>query len=150
MKQFFEVIAKCGHVGKKKYYLGTFYEIAESGKEAAMIVRGRGRVKHNKKDANTFVCKKNTQYLNGIKTESCGITWGSTKCVSGCGEYFNWIKPGCDLEKIEDGGEGILQDIVLKENIFGRFIITDVQIIRENSKIKTYPRCPKCGTKRED
>ena len=51
MKQFFKVIAKCGHVGKKKYYLGNFYEMAESGKNAAKIVRGRGRVKHDKKDA---------------------------------------------------------------------------------------------------
>ena len=67
MKQFFEVVAKCGHVGKKKYYLGTFYEIAESGKEAAMIVRGRGRVKHNKKDAILSVKKISfEEYQEGV------------------------------------------------------------------------------------
>ena len=119
----------------------------EKGKEKHCPICGNSNIE--KIDANTFVCKKSSQYSKGIKTEACGITWGSTKCVSGCGEYFNWIKPGCDLEKISGGNEGILQDIALKENIFGRFIITDVQIVREASKIKTYPLCPKCGTKRD-
>ena len=51
MTKFFEVTAKCGHVGKGYYYEGVFYEIAESATEAAKIVRQRGRVKHDHKDA---------------------------------------------------------------------------------------------------
>lgn len=51
MERYYEVVAKCGHVGKGWFYRGFFYEKAEDGREAAMIVRGRGRVKHNHKDA---------------------------------------------------------------------------------------------------
>ena len=51
MKKYFEVMAKCGHVGKEYYYLGAFYECAESKKQAAEIVRNRPRVKHHHKDA---------------------------------------------------------------------------------------------------
>ena len=51
MRKFFEVVAKCGHVGRGYYYEGVFYEIASDASYAAKIVRGRGRVKHDHKDA---------------------------------------------------------------------------------------------------
>ena len=68
MKNYYEVKAKCGHVGKMYYYEGTFYEVAEDGKEAAAIVRERPRVKHQHKDAILSV-KKITleEYLDGKK-----------------------------------------------------------------------------------
>jgi hypothetical protein len=49
--EFFEVAAKCGHVGRGRYYQGLFYVRAENGKAAAAIVRMMPRVKHNRKDA---------------------------------------------------------------------------------------------------
>lgn len=49
--KYYKVIAKCGHVGKSRYYAGAFYEAADDGKEAARIVRTRPRVKHDHKDA---------------------------------------------------------------------------------------------------
>ena len=51
VKNYYEVIAKCGHVGKKHYVPVKFAVIAENGKEAAKMVRGFSRVKHNHKDA---------------------------------------------------------------------------------------------------
>jgi len=51
MKKYFEVVAKCGHVGRGHYYKGAFYEVAESGKAAAAAVRLRPRVKHDHPDA---------------------------------------------------------------------------------------------------
>jgi hypothetical protein len=48
---FFEVTAKCGHVGKGQYYKAKFYVKAENGKEAAAFVRTLPRVKHDHKDA---------------------------------------------------------------------------------------------------
>lgn len=70
MKKYYEVVAKCGHVGKGKYYEGVFYEIAEDGKKAAEIVRGRGRVKHHKKDAIISVKKISyEEYLVGIENK---------------------------------------------------------------------------------
>lgn len=50
-KNYYEVITKCGHVGKKHYVPIKFAVIAENGKEAAKIVRQFPRVKHNHKDA---------------------------------------------------------------------------------------------------
>lgn len=51
IKNYYEVIAKCGHVGKKHYVPVKFAVVAESGKEAAKKVRQFPRVKHNHKDA---------------------------------------------------------------------------------------------------
>lgn len=51
MKNFYEVQAKCGHVGRSKFFRGTFYVCANSGSEAATIVRSMPRVKHDHKDA---------------------------------------------------------------------------------------------------
>ena len=56
-KNYYEVIAKCGHVGRKKYIPIKFAVIAENGKEAAKIVRKIPRVKHNHKDAILYVKK---------------------------------------------------------------------------------------------
>lgn len=50
-KNYYEVIAKCGHVGRKHYVPIKFAVIAENGKEAAKIIRQFPRVKHNHKDA---------------------------------------------------------------------------------------------------
>ena len=49
--KYYEVIAKCGHVGKGKCVLITFACAAENGKEAAAKVRAYARVKHHHKDA---------------------------------------------------------------------------------------------------
>ena len=49
--RYYEVIAKCGHVGKGKYVLITFACVAENGKEAAAKARACARVKHHHKDA---------------------------------------------------------------------------------------------------
>ena len=57
MKNFFEVIAKCGHVGRNKYIPIKFAVEAESGKDAAAIVRRFPRVKHDHKDAILSVAK---------------------------------------------------------------------------------------------
>ena len=50
-KNYYEVIAKCGHVGKKYYIPIKFAVIAKDGKEAAKLARQFPRVKHNHKDA---------------------------------------------------------------------------------------------------
>lgn len=57
MKNYFEVIAKCGHVGRNKYIPIKFAVEAESGKDAAAMVREFPRVKHNHKDAILSVTK---------------------------------------------------------------------------------------------
>lgn len=49
--KYFEVIAKCGHVGKKYCVFVNFACVAENGKMAASKVRDFPRVKHDHKDA---------------------------------------------------------------------------------------------------
>jgi hypothetical protein len=49
--QFYEVEAKCGHVGKNYYYRGLFYVRARDKKEAAAMARNIPRVKHDNKFA---------------------------------------------------------------------------------------------------
>lgn len=68
-KNYYEVVAKCGHVGKKHYVPIKFAVIAEDGKEAAEMVRQFPRVKHNHKDAILSVNKIDYErYLEIIKS----------------------------------------------------------------------------------
>lgn len=66
MKRYYEVVAKCGHVGKRYYYRGVFYVNAENGEEAARVVRYFPRVKHDHPDAILKVTKvTEAEYLAG-------------------------------------------------------------------------------------
>ena len=55
--EMYEVVCKCGHVGKSHYVKISFPVKAQSGKEAARIARSLPRVKHNHKDAILDVCR---------------------------------------------------------------------------------------------
>lgn len=52
---FFEVCAKCGHVGRGRYVDKVFAVISKDGREAASIARQIPRVKHHQKDAIRYV-----------------------------------------------------------------------------------------------
>ena len=65
---FFEVSAKCGHVGKNKYVIKQFYIKTTNAKEAARIIRFAPRVKHHQKDAILRVTEINyDEYVAGVK-----------------------------------------------------------------------------------
>lgn len=57
MKNYYEVIAKCGHVGRNNYIPISFAVVAQNGKDAARIARELPRVKHHQKDAIILVRK---------------------------------------------------------------------------------------------
>ena len=62
--KYYEVEAKCGHVGRKNYVLKNFPVMAENGRKAAEKTRGRPRVKHHHKDAIRKVTEiDETRYL---------------------------------------------------------------------------------------
>lgn len=90
MKNYYEVKAKCGHVGKMHYYEGTFYEVAVDGKEAAAIVRERPWVKHQHKDAILSV-KKITleEYLDGKKRKELEVYY---RCENRQEQDFLWAE----------------------------------------------------------
>lgn len=50
-KNFYRVVAKCGHVGRCNYIPIAFAVMAENGKEAVRMTRLFPRVKHDHKDA---------------------------------------------------------------------------------------------------
>ena len=97
MKNFFEVIAKCGHVGRNKYIPIKFAVEAESGKDAAAMVRRFPRVKHDHKDAILSVAKiDSTRYLeiNAINDNNPYL-----KCKS---KYEQRLIVGLDQQLEED------------------------------------------------
>lgn len=64
---FFEVKAKCGHVGKNKYIIKNFYIKTDNAKKAAFIIRNTPRVKHDHKDAIRQVRKITyEEYIEGV------------------------------------------------------------------------------------
>lgn len=65
--KYYEVSAKCGHVGKNYYIVKTFFVKAQTGRKAAELVRWQPRVKHHDKDAILNVEKiTRNEYLEGI------------------------------------------------------------------------------------
>ncbi len=55
--KYYEVCAKCGHVGRKYYVVKSFAIKAEDGRMAAAKARSMPRVKHDHKDAIISVCE---------------------------------------------------------------------------------------------
>lgn len=83
--------------------------------------------------------------------DNCGVRFGTTKCVHGCGCSYQWIKPSVELKpdtvnKLVDGSP--LQKVLDKESIFDRLIITDFEFEKIAKEPKMYPICPKCGKRR--
>ena len=65
---FYKVTAKCGHVGRNNYIEKDFFVKADSGRDAALIVRCKPRVKHDRKDA-----------ILSVKRESQRIRYGKAR-----------------------------------------------------------------------
>lgn len=69
--RYYEVEAKCGHVGRNNYIIKKFYVCAEDGKNAALKVRKSPRVKHHHKDAIRGVTEIDyNEYLIGLNETS--------------------------------------------------------------------------------
>lgn len=70
---YYLVVAKCGHVGKKKYVDIDFPVCAESGSEAAQTVLKRSKVKKHLKNAITSVSRiTEEEYKAYIKDDKYG------------------------------------------------------------------------------
>lgn len=69
--KFYEVEARCGHVGRNNYIIKKFYICALDGKEAALKARKSPRVKHHNKKAIISVTEiKYEDYVNGLNQMS--------------------------------------------------------------------------------
>ena len=80
LEKYFMVIAKCGHVGRKKYIPIKFAVNANSGKEAARIVRQFPRVKKDHKDAILDV--KQVSYIEYLEIIETNHHDPYLKCIS--------------------------------------------------------------------
>lgn len=69
-RNYYEVKAKCGHVGRNNYIIKTFAIIAESGKEAAVTCKWTPRVKHHDKKAIVEVKKINYEEYKQLKNKN--------------------------------------------------------------------------------
>ncbi|MDD6486522.1 MAG: hypothetical protein PUF61_06245 [Spirochaetales bacterium] len=76
--KYYEVHAKCGHVGRNNYYEGILYIWAENGKKAAAIARKMPRVKHDQKDAILSVTEiSKFNYEQGLQAQKNSAYWTS-------------------------------------------------------------------------
>lgn len=85
--QFYAVVAKCGHVGRHFYAEKTFAIQAESGRDAAKIVRAFPRVKHHHKDAIISVEKISRERYGEIKNQNHADPFFRCKCIQDQWQY---------------------------------------------------------------
>ncbi len=69
-QKYFEVKAKCGHVGRTSCVWIRFAVVAESRKDAAKKARMFGRVKHNHQDAIGYVKEIDFESFIVLKAEN--------------------------------------------------------------------------------
>lgn len=90
-------------------------------------------------DANSWKCED----------FECGIEWGKTRCTKGCQEYFYWIRPDCNVKESDFRRLSKYENILKKDSIFDRYIITDFEFeIQTDGSVTLFPICPKCGARR--
>ncbi len=66
--RFYEVVAKCGHVGRQNYYEGHIFVRAVDKKHAARIVKRFPRVKKDHEDAILNIYEVDEpEYLKGVE-----------------------------------------------------------------------------------
>ena len=112
---FFEVQAKCGHVGRNNYVVKKFYVKADSAKLAAKYIRRAPRVKHHHKDAIISVEQIGyEEYVQGvIKNQE--------------DPYFN-------VYNTSDQKRVVVEDILLEEDV-GEEIVRQVHYKLKKWKI---------------
>lgn len=81
--KYYEIEAKCGHVGRSNYIIKKFYVCANNGREAAMKARLLPRVKHHHKDAIRSVSnisyEEYVEGLDNINNDSYFLVHSSTE-----------------------------------------------------------------------
>ena len=97
MNNYYEVEAKCGHVGRNKYVPIRFAVVAESGSEAASMVRQFPRVKHDHKYAILNVTK--IDYERYLEINAINNNNPYLKCKS---KHEQKLIDGLELQLEED------------------------------------------------
>jgi len=135
MKHFYEVIAKCGHVGKRQYYEGHFFEKADNASEAAAFVRKCGRVKHDHQDAILAVTEiTKSQYIEGIEAKKQELYFN---CNSRYKQKAAWLEI---KQNVRPEPKYLVVKIRKQESNKSVYYGKD-KIRKPNKYIKLNPRC---------
>ena len=96
--KYYEVKAKCGHVGRNYYVLKNFAVMAENGRKAAEATRSFPRVKHHHKDAIRDVTEiDETRYLEIMNINEAD-PYFQCKCIQ---DQRSYIEPDIYPEERE-------------------------------------------------
>ena len=87
--KMYEVVAKCGHVGRKYYAQKNFAVFALNGRDAAKITRELPRVKHHHKDAILSVREIDEQRFYEIKEITSRDPYFSCTCIQDQRSYVD-------------------------------------------------------------
>lgn len=100
--KYFEVVAKCGHVGREYYYEGHFFVQAVDAKFAASKVKRKSRVKRDHEDVILSVSEVDElTYLEGLEAMRlnpyfhCKSKWEQNRVMD---LIQDGIKPETDIQ----------------------------------------------------
>ena len=94
--KYYLVVAKCGHVGKRKYVEVEFPIYAESKSEAAQNCLKRGKVKKHLKNAITSVCEITYEYYQELNDQFSNNKFVHAHTKS---EISEFIEEAVELER---------------------------------------------------
>ena len=123
--KYFEVAAKCGHVGRGYYYEGHFFVRADDAKIAAGKVKSRSRVKRDHEDA--ILCVREVDeltYYEGLEAMRFNPYFHcKSKREQNCVMDLiqDGIKPETDLQlSYRERSGGYYKDKRVRDRPFGR------------------------------
>lgn len=87
-RNYFKVVAKCGHVGKGYYFEGKFYVMAPTATRAAEKTRKFPRVKHDYKDA--IISVESISYQEYLEGQNYEYNRPYYNCLSKQEQLMNW------------------------------------------------------------
>ena len=98
---YYKVVAKCGHVRRRRYIIKDFFVKAENGKDAAFKVRHYPRVKHDWKYAiNSVELITKDEFIQGLELQDNDmyfkVTNSSEQRIYGAIDYeqvFDYEEP---------------------------------------------------------
>ena len=100
MEKYYEVKAKCGHVGRNNYIIKTFAVMADNGREAAYTVRWMPRVKHHAKDAILSVKAISEERYQEIMDDNNSDYYFKCRSIQDQNVYCDLIDEICKNEEI--------------------------------------------------
>ena len=124
-RNYFKVVAKCGHVGKGYYFEGKFYVMAQTATRAAEKTRKFPRVKHDYKDA--IISVEPISYQEYLEGQNYEYNRPYYNCLSKQEQLMNWDDISRDIH-YEDDNDGRWQ-MSLSHNSIGMDLLSVTSVV---------------------